>query len=101
MTDFWLSLLEVRIGFTQDAYDVTEDAGFAIVIVEILNGTLASEREVIITLQTRDGTAVSDREWWLSNAFLDKMERVNWSDFLPAEPARSVHSAGTKIPLRS
>lgn len=55
--------LDSTIGFTQNAYDVLENAGFINVTVAVLEGFL--DREVVITLQTTDGTAVSVREWWL------------------------------------
>ena len=53
-------MLDSTIGFTQDAYEVIEDAGFVTVTVAVSDGIL--DREVVITLETSDGTAVSVRE---------------------------------------
>ena len=47
----------VTIGFTTTTYNVTE-GGSAIVSVSVLSGTLA--RDVIVTLQTVDGTAIGE-----------------------------------------
>ena len=44
----------VTIGFTTTTYNVTE-GGSASVSVSVLSGTLA--RDVVVTLQTEDGTA--------------------------------------------
>ena len=50
-----LSLQDVTVGFTQDAYDVPEGIGFLNVTVEVV-GTLG--RAVTVSLTTQDGTAV-------------------------------------------
>ena len=47
----------VTIGFTTTTYNVTE-GGSASVSVSVLSGTLA--RDVIVTLQTVDGTAIGE-----------------------------------------
>ena len=47
----------VTIGFNDTAYTVTE-GGSASVSVSVLSGTLA--RDVVVTLQTEDGTATGE-----------------------------------------
>ena len=50
--------LEVTIGLSPTTYTVSEDAGSVSVAVSVQNGILA--RDVIVTLETLNGTAMSE-----------------------------------------
>ena len=57
MTPFPLQL-GVTIGFSPTTYTVSEGVGSVSVAVSLLNGILA--RNVVVTLQTLDGTAMCE-----------------------------------------
>ena len=50
--------LGVTIGFSPTTYTVSEDVGSVSVAVSLLNGILG--RDVVVTLQTLDGTAMGE-----------------------------------------
>ena len=53
----FLLCIDVVIGFNQTLYVVSEDAGQATVYVVLVNGIL--RRPVVVSVSTRDGTALS------------------------------------------
>ena len=53
----------VTIGFSTTTYTVSEDVGSVSVAVSLLNGILA--RNVVVTLQTLDGSAMGEFLWKL------------------------------------
>ena len=53
----FLLCIDVVIGFNQTLCEVSEDAGQATVYVVLVNGIL--RRPVIVSVSTRDGTALS------------------------------------------
>ena len=50
--------LGVTIGFSPTTYTVSEDVGSVSVAISLLNGILA--RDVVVTMQTLDGTAMGE-----------------------------------------
>ena len=53
----------VRIGFNPTTYSVHEDQGSVSVAASLISGILA--RDVIVSLQTLNGTAVGKLDSWL------------------------------------
>ena len=53
----FLLCIDVVIGFNQTLYEVSEDARQATVYVVLVNGIL--RRPVVVSVSTRDGTALS------------------------------------------